>query len=334
MTKTGVLLTKRFVEVYGSVFHQRAAAAGLDVEVLELENTPDTMLPAELVPRVHIAFQSGDLQRGNMKGFFDTVAAAPNLRWMQSFGVGIDAARFGPLMQRGVRITNAVGVNSEPVALHALTGLLMLSRRFTHYGAGQRARQWRPINWDAPEAPPDLSTQTLVVVGLGAVGTRIARFARELGLHVIGIRRNAAAGSDVVDEVRAPSDLDTVLPRADWLVLACALTKETRGLINAQRLALMPRDSHLINVSRGEVVVEPDLIEALQSGHLRGAYLDVFAREPLAPDSPLWDMPHVIVSPHNAATSKGKFQREGDFFLRNLERWARQEPLINEVTTV
>ena len=331
MSKTGVLLTRRFVDIYGPVFHERAAAAGLDVEVLVLENTVGAMLPPELRPRVRIAFQSGDLQRGNMKGFFDTIADAPNLGWMQSFGVGVDATRFGPLMQRGVRITNAVGVNSEPIALHALTGLLMLSRRFTHYGRAQQAHEWRPINWDAPESPPDLNTQTLVIVGLGAVGSRIARFARELGLRVVGIRRNAAAGSDAVDEVRPPSELDDVLPRADWLVLACPLTPETRGLIDSRRLALMPRGAHLINVARGEVLVEPALIEALQTSELRGAYLDVFAKEPLAPESPLWDMPNVIVSPHNAAASNGKFKREGDFFLSNLERWARNDRLLNEV---
>jgi phosphoglycerate dehydrogenase-like enzyme len=332
VSQSGVLLTRRFVEIYGAVFQERAAAAGLDVDVLILENTLDTMLAPELRPRVHIAFQSGDLQRGNLKGFFDTLAGAPNLQWMQSFGVGIDATRYGPLMQRGVRITNAVGVNSEPIALHALTGLLMLSRRFPHYGRGQQAHEWRPINWDAPEAPPDLSTQTLVIVGLGAVGTRIGRFARELGLRVVGIRRNAAAGSDAIDDVRPPDELNDVLPLADWLVLSCTLTPETRGLIDARRLAMMPRGAHLINVARGEVVVEPALIEALQTSKLGGAYLDVFAKEPLSHESPLWDMPNVIVSPHNAAASNGKFKREADFFLTNLERWARKEPLLNEVT--
>ena len=125
--------------------------------------------------------------------------------------------------------------------------------------------------------------------------------------------------------------LHEVLPSADWLVLACALTPETRGLIGARELALLPAHCGVVNVSRGDVIDESALIDALRAGRLGGAYLDVFAREPLPEDSPLWDLPNVIVTPHSAGFSDGNEERVADIFLDNLGRWARGEPLRNRV---
>lgn len=328
---TGALVTRTFIETYGTQLQDNARKAGLAVEPIILDNTTGTTIEAARRADIRIAFLSSDLQRGNRGGFMATVADAPNLRWLQIFGVGVDPKTDGPLLDRGVRITNAVGVNSEPVALNAITGLLMLSRRFPHYIQAQHRHEWRPINWDAPESPADLNRQTIVIVGLGAVGGRIAGLAKALGLHVIGVRRTPTAGSEPVDEMVQPSSLEAVLPRADWLVLASLLTDETRGLVNAKLLSLLPAGARLINVSRGAIVVEEALIEALRSGHVGGAYLDVFEKEPLSPESPLWDLPNVIISPHNAAASSGKFEREARLFLDNLVRWGRGQPLINEV---
>jgi phosphoglycerate dehydrogenase-like enzyme len=126
-------------------------------------------------------------------------------------------------------------------------------------------------------------------------------------------------------------DIHTVLPRADWLLLACPLTDRTRGLVDAAALALLPPGARLVNVSRGEVVDEPALVDALRSGTLSGAYLDVFAHEPLPPDSPLWDMPHVIVTPHTAGHSDGNEARVAALFLDNLKRWNEDQPLLNRV---
>jgi phosphoglycerate dehydrogenase-like enzyme len=129
-----------------------------------------------------------------------------------------------------------------------------------------------------------------------------------------------------------PADLDRVLPAADWLVLAPILSPETRGMIDARRIALLPRGARVINISRGAVIDETAMIEALRSGQLGGAYLDVFEKEPLPADSPLWSLPNVILTPHNSAVSRGKFYREADLFFENLRRWATGRPLINEVT--
>ena len=144
-------------------------------------------------------------------------------------------------------------------------------------------------------------------------------------MRIIGVRRTPATAADGVDEWVPPDRLAEVLPRTHWLVLATPLTPETRGLIGAQALALLPAGAHLLNIGRGPVVDEAALIEALRSGHLAGAYLDVFAKEPLPEESPLWDMPNVIITPHDSATSRGNLARVNAIFLEELERWQRGE---------
>jgi phosphoglycerate dehydrogenase-like enzyme len=181
------------------------------------------------------------------------------------------------------------------------------------------------------EFPRDLRGQVMLVYGLGAIGMEIARLARCFGLYVIGVRRNAAK-SGHVDEVHTPDKLAELMPRCDWLVIACPLTDETRGTVDPALLAKLPRGAHVINVSRGEIVDESALIAALHSKRLAGAYLDVFAREPLPPESPLWDMPNVVVTPHDSAACAGNEARVNAIFLDNLKRWTRNQPLINEVT--
>ena len=150
---------------------------------------------------------------------------------------------------------------------------------------------------------------------------------------MIGVRRNAIKTAHV-DEIHTPDKLPDLLARTDWLVIACPLTDETRGMIDAALLAKLPQGARVINIARGEIVAEPALIAALQSGHLAGAYLDVFAQEPLPPDSPLWDMPNVVVTPHNSSASAGNEARVNAIFLDNLQRWTRNQPLINEVTSI
>jgi len=151
-------------------------------------------------------------------------------------------------------------------------------------------------------------------------------------MHVIGVRRSPMQPGDPVAEMHPFTALRELLPRCDWVVLACPLSDVTRRIINAGTLALLPRGARLINVARGGVVDQPALIEALQSGHLGGAYLDVFEKEPLPPDSPLWDLPNVLVTPHNALASAGNEHRAAELFLANLGRWARGAALLNEHT--
>lgn len=247
---------------------------------------------------------------------------------MHVHSAGADRPIYEALDARGVVVTTSSGANAPVVAQTAVLGLLALARHWPDLLAAQRERRWAPLI--AGELPRDLQRQTAVLIGWGPVGQEIGRLLQAFGLHVVVVRRQAASIGPGLQSV-AVTALHEVLPFADWLVLACALTPQTRGLIGARELMLMPAHCRLINISRGDVVDESALIEALRSGRLAGAYLDVFAREPLPEDSPLWDLPNVIVTPHSAGFSGGNEERVADIFLDNLGRWARGEPLCNRV---
>ncbi len=317
------------------VSHQLNARYGAKVaaaaDLIVLPADPAARLPDADCARVEVAFFSGDVFPDYSRQFFSTVRKAPHLKWLHAFNVGVDHPIYTELLARGVRVTTSTGSTAEPIAHTAIMGLLALARGFPRWLVGQRARQWNP---ERKVLPPDLHTQTAVVVGLGRIGAEIARLARALGLKVIGIRRSPRNAGDPVDELHAPAALPGLLPRCDWLVIACPLTPETRGLVDAQAIAALPKGARVINVARGEIVNEPALIEALKRGHLAGAFLDVFATEPLPPDSVLWELPNVLVTPHNSAVAAGNDERVLEIFLANLERWHRGAPLVNEVTAV
>jgi phosphoglycerate dehydrogenase-like enzyme len=169
-----------------------------------------------------------------------------------------------------------------------------------------------------------------LILGLGDLGRAIARVLRPFGAHVIGVRRSAEPVPEV-DRTLPVSALREALPAANILIIAASLTADTRGLIGAPELALLPRGSYVVNVARGGLLDEAALIAALQSGHLAGAALDVFEREPLPPESPLWSMPNVIVTPHAAAHTEATDDRAVDLFAANLRRFLDGEPLVNRL---
>ena len=251
------------------------------------------------------------------------------LQWVHIHSAGADRQVYLDLRTRGVHIHTSSGANAEVVAQMALAGLLALARKFPQLMAEQRERRWAPLLGN--QAPRDLAGQTVLLVGWGPIGQRIADFLRLLGMKLIVVRHSTPEPTE--DGVRMVSfnDFATVLPEADWLILACPLTDQTRRLIDARALALMPQGAGLINVARGEVVVEHDVIDALRTGQLGGAYLDVFEHEPLSTESPLWTMDNVIVTPHTAGHSDGNAQRVAAMFLENLRRWAAGEALRNSL---
>jgi D-2-hydroxyacid dehydrogenase (NADP+) len=315
------------------VSHQLNARFGAKIagaaDLIVLPPDPQARLPDAECARVEVAFFSGDVFPDHSRQFFSTVRKAPQLKWLHAFNVGVDHPIFTELLGRGVRVTTSAGSTAEPIAQTAIMGLLALARGFPRWLVAQRGRQWNP---ERKLLPPDLNTQTAVVVGLGRIGAEIARLARALGLKVIGIRRSPRRAEDPVDELHPPAALPGLLARCDWLVIACPLTPETRGLVDGQAIAALPKGARVINIARGEIVDEPALIAALKSGHLAGAFLDVFATEPLPPDSPLWELPNVLATPHNSAVAAGNDARVLEIFLANLERWRRGAPLANEVT--
>lgn len=327
---TGILLSKATFATYRDQIAAAVREAGIEPRVIHLPDDPKARLVPEESAGLEIAYFTRDIRFSeHYQAFVDTVTAAPNLKWVHFPNAGVDQHPFlASLAARKVRLTNSAGSNGEPVAQTAIGGLLMLARGFPHWWAAQGRREWKPIRGDA--VPRDLRGQTVLVLGLGMVGTTVARFCQTLGMHVIGMRRGPARPGDPVHETHTTAALPQLLPRCDWVVLACSLTPGTRGIINERTLALLPRGARLINVCRGGVVDEAAVVEALKSGRLGGAYLDVFELEPLPPGSPLWNLPNVIVSPHNAQASSGNDSRAMHIFLANLVQWAQGKPLRNE----
>ncbi len=304
---------------------------GVAIDSLLFPDEGTELTDAELA-QVETAYASPDLFTDGVSAalrFFDLLERAPNLRWVHLGFAGIDLPLFGTLLDRGVRLSNSPTSAAEPIAHTAMAGLLALARRFPFWAEAQRDREWRRLPNEL--IAEDLSKQTLVVYGLGAIGGELARLAQAFGIYVIGVRRRPGEAEDAVDELVHPDQLDALLPRADWLAVTANLTGETRGAISAERLALLPSGAHVINVSRGAIIDEAALIDALRSGGLGGAYLDVFAVEPLPAESPLWDLPNVIISPHNSWAAKGNPERARAAFLENLECWLSGDPLPQEV---
>ncbi len=257
---------------------------------------------------------------------YDALKSSKALQWVHIHSAGVDRQIFLDLMAKGVTVTSSSGASASLVAQTALTGLLSLSRRFPQLAAAQRAHVWAPFF--KVGLPPDLEGQTATIVGWGPIGQKLAAWLKALGLNIIVVRQSA---SSTIPDTRVVSfnEFNHILPETDWLVLACPLTAQTTNLVSADALNLMKSSAHIVNISRGAVIDEPAMISALQSGRLAGAYLDVFAQEPLPTDSPLWDMPNVIATPHTAGFSDAILQRMADKFIENLGHYARGESFIN-----
>jgi phosphoglycerate dehydrogenase-like enzyme len=263
----------------------------------------------------------------------DLPELARNVRWIQATSAGI-----GQLVKRmgydtrmpNTVFTTASGVHAKPLTEFCLMAMLMFNKGLLRMVRDQSRKHWERY------AGTDLVGRTLVVVGVGAIGREVVRLGKALGMTVIGVDRNVKgldATSLHLDQLHPPEDLHDVLKRAEYLVLIVPHTGETEKMIGATELGLLPKDAVLINIGRGALVDEPALIDALRSGHIGGAALDVFAEEPLPQSSPLWEMPNVLVSPHSGSTSDRENARLTDLFCENLRRYLAEEPLLNVLDT-
>jgi phosphoglycerate dehydrogenase-like enzyme len=262
-------------------------------------------------------------------GLAQAVRRCPDLRWVQATSAGageqLAAAALSEEDRRRVTVTSAAGVHAGPLAEFALFGLLAFAKDLPRLLADQRARHWGHY----PVA--ELSGRSLLVVGLGQIGEEVARLAEAFGMRVTGVNRSGVSASPHVHEIRRTSELRDCLPEADAIVISLPLTEETSGLIDADAIARIKPGATLVNVGRGGVIDETALIEALGKGRLAGAALDVFATEPLPADSPLWELPNVLLSPHTAGLSVRENERIVTLFVENLRRYRRGEELINRV---
>lgn len=259
----------------------------------------------------------------------DLPALAPRVRWVQASSAGIGQFvarhRYHERMSETV-FTTASGVHSVPLAEFCALAMLGFSRGLFRMHDLQGRKQWERF------AGTDLVGRTVVIFGHGRIGREVGRLARAFGMTVVGIRRTLSGEDPAVhhaDEMHPGTAFRLLLPRAEFLVLVAPHTGETESVLGRSELASMPRGSFLINIGRGALVDEGALIDALQSGHLGGAALDVFATEPLPTESPLWDMPNVLVSPHSASTSDRENGRLTELFCDNLARFLRGEELRN-----
>jgi glyoxylate/hydroxypyruvate reductase A len=274
-----------------------------------------------LLDETEILFDFGPLELA------PTLASRPRLRWIQatSAGVGGLAARVG-LTSSHVAVTTASGVHARPLAEFALLAMLMFGKDALRLGREQREHRWERY------AGEELAGKTVCVVGLGQIGREVARLARAFDARTVGTVRELGSRrpEDLhVERLEPTEGLDDLLTEADVLVLAAPHTPLTHRLIDARRLALLKPGAILVNIARGDVVDQSALIEALRSGHLRGAALDVFEQEPLPRDSPLWDLPNVFVSPHSASTVAKENERIVDLFCENIRRYLDGRPLLN-----
>jgi len=251
--------------------------------------------------------------------FYKAVRAASDLQWMHVHSAGVDRDFYQQQQARGVRVTASQGASDAVVAQAALTGLLALARQLPFLMQAQQRHAWEPLLGEG-RLPRDLSGQQAVVVGWGGIGQRIGQLLQGLGLQVTVARHGPEPAGPGLKTVRY-GDLRNVLPTTTWLILACPLTDDTRGLISADLLDTLPENAYVINVARGHVIDEQALIRALQDKRLAGAFLDVFQQEPLPPDSPLWDIPTVIISPHSAGFSDGNPARVRQIFIKKLQDW-------------
>ncbi|MBV9331044.1 MAG: D-2-hydroxyacid dehydrogenase [Alphaproteobacteria bacterium] len=257
---------------------------------------------------------------------------AGRLRFIQSIGAGTDQFPRDELAERGIRLASARGVNARAVAEHAMALILALSRRLPEARDNQAKRVWRGMIGDLAEREDELDGKTLLIVGLGDIGGRLARLAKAFDMRVVGLRRDPAAGRGLADAVHPMRELDNLLPEADFVALTCPLTKETENLIDARALGRMTRSAYVINVARGRVVDEEALVGALAERRIAGAGLDVTAEEPLPANSPLWGMPHVLITPHTAGETRRYEDNVIEILRENLEcLWRGEQELRNQV---
>lgn len=246
---------------------------------------------------------------------------ARNLRWVQVTSAGVDRFPLGELRDRGIVLTNARGMHGDTIADHVMALILARTRQLPLRFENQKQRRW-----ERGGQSRELAGATMGVVGLGGIGRKVAQRALGFEMEVVGTRRS---GGDVpgVKRVVTPDRIIEILPVCEYLAICCPLTPDTEGLIGERELSALPSGAYLVNIARGMIVDEGALVTALKKGHLDGAGLDVFTEEPLSPESPLWDMDNVLITPHVAGQQSNYARKAAGRFAENLRRWHQGKPL-------
>lgn len=250
-----------------------------------------------------------------------------NLKWLQTWSAGVNSLPMEALHKREVSVTSANGVHAYPISETIFALMLGLTRKIHTY-----VRQQQDKQWDNAGIELEIHEKTIGIIGVGAIGQETAKIAKAFGMKVLGVRHSGKA-TDNVDKMYKPDLLAEVLPQCDFVVVTLPLTEETTDMFAAKQFAQMKKNAFFINIGRGPIVQEEDLIHALEQNEIAGAGLDVFATEPLPEESPLWEMENVIVTPHTAgATAQYEKRVIQDIFLPNLKRYIKGDtPDVNLV---
>ena len=259
----------------------------------------------------------------------EQIATAKKLRWIHSPAAAVHQLMFPELVTSGVVLTNAREVHGPVVAEHVIALIFALAKKIPGSVLLQRKHIWgQQILWDEVPRVREVAGATLGLIGLGSIGRPVVKSAKALGMRVIAVREHLEKGSEGADAVFGPSEIDEVFRQADYIVLAAPVTEGTKAIASAERLALMKPDACVINVGRGPLVDEPALASALREKKIGGAALDVFPKEPLAADSPLWDVPNLLITPHTAALTDKLWERHYALFSENLRRYLSGQQLL------
>ncbi|MBH1963333.1 MAG: D-2-hydroxyacid dehydrogenase [Comamonadaceae bacterium] len=291
--------------------------------------------PADL-DLVEVAFLSLDLMGGQDEGgghprlrAFSRVAnMTPALRWIHTQAAGSDREVLQNAMKRGAIVSTSSGASSQAVAHTAIAGMLALARNVPHWVRSQQQKVWSTQHRN--HWPRDVDGTQALIVGTGPIGQAIGRITTAMGMKVAGVRRTAAPLPEF-HEMFDFSQIGKILPRTDWLFLACPLTAQTHSLVDAAFLERLSTGAHIVNVARGEVIVEDAVRTALKNDKLAGYYSDVFIGEPVPANSEWWETPRVLMSPHLGASSIGYGPRTVEIFLDNLSRYVAGTALRNVV---
>jgi len=300
---------------------ERFATIAPDIEVVVLRDEGE--VSASDVERITIGFFSPDAWPERAPSFMSVALSAPNMKWFHTMSAGVDHPVFRTFLDNGAILTNSSGTSAGPIAGTAMMYLLALTRDLPRLMRAQVQREWAWERWQ------ELTGRSVAVLGWGPIGREFARLADAHGMKPTVVRRSVRG--DEGFPTRRLSDLGEVVAEHDAVVVALPLNDDTRGIISSDVFDSMKPGTLFVNVGRGELVDQAALVDALESGHVAGAGLDVTAPKPLPPDDPLWGLPNVIITPHNSGSTDGTDRRAGEVFFENLERWVAGGELLNQV---
>ena len=303
-------------------FSETALSRRVNYKYFQTWNIKDTLAEVEKADILTIS------------GFWEDslLESAHKLKYIQSISAGYEQFPVDKLRRRGIYLCTASTVNADAVSHHAMSLVLSLVRQLHIARDNQTSQYWRPWVSDRNRREQDLCKTTMLIIGLGEIGSRLSRIAKAFGMRVIGVKNDITKHNGIVDELHPASKFKYLLNKADFVVLCCPLTPDTRNLMDKAAIAEMQASSYLINVARGGCVEEKALLEALESGQIAGAAIDHFIDEPLPLSSPFWNIKNLIITPHTGGETAKYEDNLMDILLENIRRLSsKNTALINRV---